>query len=535
MKAGRSPPGGTAVSCARYRMAKSISEKIIKNTVFNAAGRFWGVLVGILLTPYIIGHIGLERYGILTLVGAATGYFGLLDFGIGGSLVKYIAEFYATRDFKRINQVIMTGFLFYSALAAFLTLLSFFAARPLTLLLKTQPQLFSETVFAFFLGIITFSLSNALSPFAAVQSGLQRMDIANKVGIAMSVPNVLGTMFCLGNGYGFIGLMFVNMGIVLVNGACNLAIAYRLLPGLSLGAGEFSGEMFRKLFKLGYKLQITTIANLFHFQVDKILLAYLLNVEFVGYYNVASQLASKVRELPLLLISAIFPAASELGAKTDKEGLEKLYFRSLKYVVLAGLPVSAAAIFFARAFITLWLGQGYGKAVFTLQMLMVAYFVNILSGPGFTILNGLGLPRYGMLSSGLAAALNLGLSAPLALMIGYNGVVFGTVASMIVGAGYFIIKFHKVMAIPMLGAARPVFFRPLVACAAAVGAVYLLEPGGGLFKWHLLAGFGCIYAAVFFAVIMSLGHFDDFDKQVFKNCLIKARRRLGLGDRESSL
>lgn len=514
-------------------MTHSISEKIIKNTVFNAAGRFWAILVGIFLTPYIIEHIGLERYGILTLVGATTGYFGLLDFGIGTSFVKYIAEFYANKDSRKINQVVVTGFMFYSALAAFLVVASFFVARPLALLLKTQPHLYSETVFVFSLGIIIFGLSNALSPFAALQSGLQRMDIANKVGVAMSVLNVIGTVFCLENNYGLAGLMIANAGILIISGACNIFIAYRILPGLSLGFRRFSGDIFRKMFKLGYKLQVSTISNLFHFQVDKVLLAYFLNVEFVGYYNVASLLASKVREFPLLLISAIFPAASELGAKTDKEGLGKLYFRSLKYVVLAGLPLSAAAIIFAKPFITLWLGQGYDKAIFTLQLLMVAYFVNMLSGPGFTILNGIGMPKYGMVSSGLAAFLNLVLSASLALMTGYYGVVFGTVISMVVAAGYFIIKFHKVMSIPMWETTRPIFLKPLAACAAAASTVYLLEPRAGLLTWHALAGFGFIYLAVFAAAIMSLKHFDDFDKVLLNNCLLKAKRRLGVGDWES--
>ncbi len=514
-------------------MTQSLSHRIIINTLFNAVGRFWGVLVAILLTPYIIRHIGLERYGILALVGATTGYFGLLDFGIGTSYVKFIAEFYARKDYEKINKVIVTGFTFYSGFAVFLTAMSFFAAKPLALLLKTQPNLYSETVAVFTLGIVVFGLANALSPFAALQTGLQRMDIANKVGIVMSVLNAFGTVACLESGFGLVGLMLLNAGIVLLCGCCNILIAYRILPGLSLRFRHYSGEMFREMFQLGYKLQISAIANLFHFQVDKVILAYLINVEFVGYYNVASQLASKAREFPLMVISAIFPAASELGARTDKAGLEKLYFRSLKYVVLSGLPLSVAVIVFARPFIVLWLGQGYGKAVFTLQVLMLAYFINMLSGPGFTILNGIGIPKYGMLSSGLAAFLNLALSAPLALLIGYNGVVFGTAASMIVASMYFIIQFHKFMTIPLLRTVRQVFLKPLMSSLAACAVVYLIEPCVGFTRWSALAGTSLTYLSVFSAAILALGHLDDFDKMLAKNYMLKVRRRLGFADREA--
>ena len=238
------------------KMAYSISHKIVKNTLFNAAGRFWGILIGLLLTPYIIRHLGLEKYGILTLVGATTGYFGLLDFGIGASFVKYIAEFHVDKDSGKINQLIVTGFLFYSALAFFFAGLSLFVAKPLALLLKTRPDLYPETVIVFVIGIITFGLSNALSVFAAIQSGLQRMDISNKVGMGMSVINALGTVFCLENAHGLIGLMLLNAGMVIIGGACNIIIAYRIMPGLSLGFRNYSGAMFGKMFRLGYKMQV---------------------------------------------------------------------------------------------------------------------------------------------------------------------------------------------------------------------------------------------------------------------------------------
>ena len=58
-----------------------ISQKVIRNTIFNTIGRFWQILIGLVLIPYIVSHIGVERYGIWAIVGVLTGYFGLLDLG----------------------------------------------------------------------------------------------------------------------------------------------------------------------------------------------------------------------------------------------------------------------------------------------------------------------------------------------------------------------------------------------------------------------------------------------------------------------
>ncbi|MDP3786627.1 MAG: MATE family efflux transporter, partial [Candidatus Omnitrophota bacterium] len=126
------------------KIEQSLSQKIVRNTIFNAVGRFWGILVALFLTPYIIHHIGIERFGILAIVGAITGYFGLFDFGIGTSFVKYIAEFYAKKEYKKINQVVNTGFIFYSVFAILIIILAFFIINPILTLFKIPAHLYDE-------------------------------------------------------------------------------------------------------------------------------------------------------------------------------------------------------------------------------------------------------------------------------------------------------------------------------------------------------------------------------------------------------
>ncbi|MCK4385432.1 MAG: hypothetical protein KAW52_04130, partial [candidate division Zixibacteria bacterium] len=56
-----------------------VSEKIIKNTLYNTIGKFWGILVVLFLTPYIVNRLGMERYGIWALLTSLVGYIGFLD------------------------------------------------------------------------------------------------------------------------------------------------------------------------------------------------------------------------------------------------------------------------------------------------------------------------------------------------------------------------------------------------------------------------------------------------------------------------
>jgi len=493
---------------------QSISQKIVRNTLFNIAGNFWGILVALVLIPYIIGHIGAERFGVWAIVGVITGYFGLLDFGVGTSFVKYISEYYTKEDFKSLNQVVNTGFVFYSLFGVVIIVLGFLLIKPLLEFFNIPNNIYDEALFVFMIGIIIFAVSNAISAFGAVQTGLQRMDISNKVAITMSIPNIVGTIFFLELGYGLPGLMVNNAIILVLSGIANIVIAFKILPELRFNPSLFNRKMFKRLFSFGYKLQVSRIASLFHFQMDKIILAHFLNIGFVTYYTVAAQLTSRVREMPLLLISAIFPAASELEAKADKDSLYKLYFRSMKYVVLIGLPLSLLSILIANPFINLWLGDGYERSILTLQILMIGYFFNIITGPGFTILNGIGKPQYGMRSSILAGVLNLVLSILLVIKMGYFGVVIGTTISMIVAAIYFISMFHKIMNISIWEMIRKILLKPFVACSITCLIIYIIAKQIERIGWFSLMGVVVSYLILFALIILVVNYLDDFDKTI---------------------
>ena len=103
-------------------------------------GRFWSFALFFILTPYIINHIGVERFGVWTIVGVLTGYLGLFDLGISTSFVKYIAEYYTHRDFEKINHVVNTGFLFYLVFSFVVIALSMIFIQPDPIFIQHSPS-----------------------------------------------------------------------------------------------------------------------------------------------------------------------------------------------------------------------------------------------------------------------------------------------------------------------------------------------------------------------------------------------------------
>ena len=72
---------------------KLYSNKLVaKNTAYNLLGYGIPLLLAIIFIPMLIKQLGYEKFGILNLAWVVIGYFSFLDFGIGKSLTKIIAE-----------------------------------------------------------------------------------------------------------------------------------------------------------------------------------------------------------------------------------------------------------------------------------------------------------------------------------------------------------------------------------------------------------------------------------------------------------
>ncbi len=491
-----------------------VSRKIGRNTAFNILGGALRTVAIIILTPYIIKHIGVERYGIWAIASVLTGCLGLFDFGIGTSFVKYIAEFYYKKDFASIDHVVNTGLACCLILTAVILPAGNYALNPLTNLLNIPFHLHGETMAVFFLGIILFCINIIFSCFKSIQAGLQRMDITNKVSIVMSLVLIIGTIYFLENGYGLRGLIINSVLVGMVSGVIDVAVAFNILPQLRLNFFLFNREIFEKLFNFGYKMQVAKIATLIHLQIDKFLLAHFLNISIVAYYEVPANLSSRIRDVPLVLLSAIFPAVSGLDIHTNRQLLHKIYLRSMKYVILAGFPLMTLAIFLAKPFISLWLGEGYEKSVLTLQLLLVGYITNIMTGPGFIILNGIGKPNYGVKSSVIAAILNLIMSIILIQKIGFFGAVWGTICSMIIAAVYFIFMFHRVVKLSIFETMYKITFKPIIACSISYIISCLLFKREEYSNWGAVFGGGALFLTVFIGSILGLKYIDDFDKEL---------------------
>ena len=491
------------------------SQKLVSNTLFNLLGRFWSFLIALLLTPYILAHLDVRDFGTWVALSIFISSFSLLDLGLGSAFVKHIAEYYAHHDFDRINRVLSSGLMFYIAIGIVQISIGLLLEKPLFDLFHVPQS--SE---AYLLVLLACAVSNVSGMFLSVFKGIQRMDKSNSLEVKISIVNAIGTIVFLKIGWGMRGLA-LN---VFINACFAMLLTWwalkQTLPVVSI-RWNFDRKLVRNMFGYGIKLQVSQVSGLICFRMDKLIVSRFLGIASVSFYEVSSRLTSFMRALPLVMISALIPATSELDAKNDRAKILRTYLLASKYMAMVTIAAMAFLIVEARSVITLWLGNGFENSVLLVQILAIGYAANVLGGPASQTGAGVGRPEFDMRSTVLLALLNPIFSILLVRQFGAAGAATGTSLAFTIATIYLLITFHRnYVHSSVRRILQDIYLRPLTAgIFAMLGVLGFHKLTPELVRWEsvrylapikIAADFG-IFAPVYIVLLVALRQVTAID------------------------
>jgi len=507
-------------------MPESISQKILRNTSFNILSRAAHTVVSILIIPVIINIVGTDRYGFWVVLFAFVDYFSIMDLGFGAATVKYTADCYARKDIFGIGQILNTTLSFYILLIPLITIPVIFSSSIIQFFQITAANS-NEALFVLRGILIIFAFSLLTSAFRNILIGLQRMDIQNLCEVATTILYAAGTVVVLKSGWGLKGLIVLIGVLRLVLVASHAICVFYVIPGIWEGLIHFNSKMFNAFFKYGIKLQLTSVAGLFNFQLDKLLIGHFLRIDLVTFYDLGSKIAMFIRDLPLVFLKTLIPASAELSTLNDRERLETMYISGSRYITMMAAPAACFLGAAAPLIFILWMGVGdYSDAVLALRFLAFGYFFSIITGVITSMGRGIGVLSYEMYSSSLISVSNLGLSLVLIIKMGYIGALIGTSATMVGGNLVLLYKFNQYMGIRFGRFLKDTFVKPVLMAIAAGGLVWMgqyliCESAAALIssRWNaavILVAVGVFFVLIYGGGLYAWGFISMSDLEVLK-------------------
>lgn len=514
-------------------MPGSVKGTIARNTVFNAAGRFFEAAVGIVLTPYILTRIHYGDWGLWSLVAAFTGYAALLDFGISSGFSKYIAEHAARDDRHAAAAVVTSGFYFYLAFGVLVMVVGWPSVdfvvdwvvpwlRPDAAVDKADTAAIEDLRFLLRGALALFAVNNMLSPFIAAPVGVQRMGLSNMAGAVTALGKLIATAAFLECGFAVRGLLYANAVVLLLSGALSVALAFWLLPGLRLRPADVRRDVFEQLFSFGWRAQVAKLSNLINFQTDRVVIAWFSGLGMAGIYRIGEELSMKVRQLPALLVTAFVPAASDLDARARRDKLSEFYLRGTKYMAAVAMPLTVFGVVIAAPLLRLWIGSLAEPAfmitaAWVMRILLIGYFANLIAGSGMSIALGMGRADFAMKAGLISMSANIALTIALVFVFGIYGVALGTALSMVLSTLWFFVKMRDVIDVPLRRiVAQALFWPGLAALPGGVACGALAYFGrnldGRLPNLFLCGAAAAVFGISYVAVLRFAPFLDRFDR-----------------------
>jgi len=432
--------------------------------VFSLAGAAIRYGNNIILTRLL----GAKLYGLYalanTVVTVATVPSAL---GLPTSLVHFLATSSERGEWGRLRWMVRASFR-----AVFLS--SLLAAG---LVLALAPWL-SRSVFEKDGLLLPLSGLALALPFLALYmvcaGGLQGLRfIRGKVFIERIAHPLVFTVLLVAGGFFFRSLEFILVCFFIAAAAVltlGLFWLHRRMSGLP--QGPMPRPVWREMLGFSTPIMFMNLLNFFILWSDILVMGMFRPAAEVGFYAIASRLATGVSMPTDSLGASLAPSFSSLTGRGDGEGLRRLFHTSTRWIFLLSSFAGMGLVLLGHPILGLF-GSEFQKGYAALCVLALGQVVTALFGANGTLITMTGHPRVNLVNSVILGLGNLGLNL---LLVPRYGALGAASAAAISWATVNTTRAVEIWFILKIGPWDRTILKPVL-CLSSGGAV------GGLLLW----------------------------------------------------
>ena len=472
----------------------------------NVSTRYILILVnlaiGLFMVRYNVNHLGLDDYGLWMLAASITTYFGVLEMGYGGTVVKFVAEFRAKGDARALNETLSTMFYVFAAIAVACMVIAAGVAAVLPAIINVQPGQEQTARIILLLISLQVALYFPFSVYGGVINGFERYYMNNVVGIGFNVATALVNVLILWWGYGLIELVAATTVMRIAPFWVYRHNAYRTFPELLIRWSLVRRERLRELTGFSVYLAAIDWSARLTFATDAIFIGIFMTTAAVTVYSVAQRLSDALLTLTHQFHTYLFPAVVARSVRGHLGHQQTLLIKATRLQLAVAVCLCGAVAADAGLLIPAWMGLHLSASAPVAQLLACVVVLRSWVAMPSTVLKGTQHHKYLAKVSALGAVANLLLSILLVQTLGILGVTLGTAMAVAVTSAVFIFpRACRVVGLtPSQGYIQVVW--PAAWPAAFMVALLLLTqsrlPGGAVpVIAHLIAG-AAIYGGLFF-------------------------------------
>jgi len=287
---------------------------MLRNALFNASGAVAAMAISVLTIPVLIRLIGIEQYGLWTLVTATVGLVGLAEAGLPVSTTVLLSRDLATDDNDGISQTLTMALGCMLLIGTTVALVLWWSASGLAGLFTTLDDTQRATVArSLRLGGLFIAAKLLQQITIAVGQAHRRYGVLNSLATAQAALLSLGSIVVAWRGGTVVSIMGWYTAVSLGCLVAFAAFAWRLVahrqPRVAFEAAKGKALATTSMMTWGVSLSGALFS-----QMDRIVVGATLGPTSLGVYGALTSVTSKINYLSAAPIQPLLPELSGLLA-----------------------------------------------------------------------------------------------------------------------------------------------------------------------------------------------------------------------------
>jgi len=336
---------------------RDLAASIGKNTVFGVVARVAQVATRLITIPIVIAHLGLDGYGIWSIIMTTAAYMRFGSIGIKSAFQKYVAEAVTKDDYETTNQLLSTG-------CAFMLILSTAGLLPVALFSQQLArasgvplQFLASSSKAISVLALIMVISNIGAVYEAIVMGGHRVDLARRFTTYFCVAEAVVIVCLLHFGYGLFAMASVmatsEVGFI----ACCYIASKQIVPQIRVSRLFVTRKAVGELVRFAGTYQLRSVLEVLYLAILPITILRTFGAQAGGVYALTSRLATTALTAPDAFLLPILTGGTAVYTSGSVEAMRALIVKSFKVTLALALLPLAFMLAFGTSIVYAWTGQ----------------------------------------------------------------------------------------------------------------------------------------------------------------------------------
>lgn len=455
----------------------SEKKELLFGTIISYSTVAIQILSTLILTPFLLGNLGDNEYGIYKIVVALIAYLSILNFGWGNSLVRFLSEFRIKGEIEKSRELI--------SFIRLMNLLAIFVALLIGIIvfyniptafsqsLSDQDLKLAQNIYIVLAGsVIATIATDYYSSFVYVY---EKFVYAKLIEFIKQVVRVVLLLTVVSNWSSAIFVALVDFAISIVVLIANICISKKELDIKTEFFKDIKGikiSNYYEVLKYAMLFFLNLIVEQLIWNTDSIIIGMRLSAQEVAIFSSGATISAAFYSMTILLNNMLFP-------KIVKEVTVQGTINSTNTMVRVGRVQAYIAMFiFVGYFMignefvrNIWLGENYGEAWTTSIIVMAGTLFSSLLSSGHLYLRAINKQVFFLVTYFVIFLINAIFTYILVEDYGIVAAAIATTVSYIIGMCGFIVPYYKkTIGLKISQFIKNVF--PIVISTMCLGLIY---------------------------------------------------------------